>query len=167
MRGARIKTQPSCERDTYTNIDAVNKCAGAYTAGQGTGKALQTGLGGAASWKATGRGVKGASKGLEGATEFSPSIPARWVPGGRNGALDKFLTKTKLNGNYVSPKAHYLHDKFNFPKFMTADEALAEWGKKFGPARKALNRMPLFPTGAAGGAAVGDLSRRAQTGGCD
>ena len=61
-----------------------------------------------AGYGAAGKAVKWSGK------EFGAAIPARALPGGRGGALDTFLTKTKLNGNHVPIRDHALSDPVRY-----------------------------------------------------
>ena len=70
--------------------DSVNKCAGAYSAGEWAGTALSAATGVAGGIKAA--GVKGAGK------EFS-----HWIPNRMGGP------RSIWNGNYVSPARHYFY----------------------------------------------------------
>jgi RHS repeat-associated protein len=109
-----------------------------------------------AGYGAAGKAVKWSGK------EFSHAIPARALPGGRGGALDKLLTKTKLNGNHVPIREHALSDPTRYRLMPAA------W-KKANPLRnpfeRTLDRVPRFPLGM-GAAAAGGYAASQNNGGC-
>ncbi len=109
-----------------------------------------------AGYGAAGKAVKWSGK------EFSHAIPARALPGGRGGALDKFLTKTKLNGNHVPIREHALSDPemyFRMPKAWRDANPLRN------PFERTLDRVPRFPLGM-GAAAAGGYAASQNDGGC-
>jgi RHS repeat-associated protein len=122
----------------------VDKCSGAYTAGQISGIGVATALGGAAGWEAS-----GARAGEEG-YEFSHWIPNRF--GG---------PRSLWNGNYVSQEFHYLTDPFRFPS------GWQNYGDKLPGALQQLLRVPWVYPGGAAGAAYGGASAATGSGcGC-
>ena len=116
-----------------TGGDVVNPCSKAYKAGEWTGFAVSTAGGVAGGIKAA--GTKAVGK------EFS-----HWIPRRLGGA------RSILNGNFVTPKFHYLTDPFRYPKGWRA------FGDKLNPALQQLGRIPFVYDGAAAGAAVGGAS---------
>ena len=122
---------------------AVNKCSGAYGAGELTGVAFDIALGGAAGWEAA--GAKGAGK------EFS-----HWIPNRMGGP------RSKWNGNYVSTAEHALSDPYRY-QFMPR-----AW-KEANPMPNQLvqqwNRIPNVYKGGAAGAAAGGAG--AANSGCE
>ncbi len=85
-------------RDQMGTNGVVDKCSKTYTAGQVSGIALTTALGGAAGLEAAG------ARAGEAGYEFSHWIPNRF--GG---------PRSLWNGNYVSQEFHYLTDPFRYP----------------------------------------------------
>jgi hypothetical protein len=139
-------------RDAYSEFYGhVDRCSGMYTAGEWSGVAVSVAIGGGAGWKAATR-LKGFNGDL---VNFSHSIPAKWLPGGRNGLIDRIGKATMLNGNYVTILRHVMHD----PQFY--GNALFSGSRTFLEAfrmrglPKLLDRVPLFPTGALTGAGYG------------
>jgi hypothetical protein len=109
-----------------------------------------------AGWGAAGKAVKWSGK------EFSHFIPAEVLPGGRKGLLDKVLTATKLNGNYVKIAEHAVTDRTRHG-FMPVP-----WKKAnplLNPFRRTLNRVPRFPLGM-GVAASGGYAASQNDGEC-
>jgi len=94
---------------------------------------LAGGLGGAGAAGTRGAGV-----------EFSHWIPARFGGG-----------RSLLNGNYVSPAQHYLHDPFRYPS------GWRSLGDRYPAVLRQLDRIPNVIKGGAVGGAVGALG-----GGC-
>ncbi len=97
--------------------DFVDHCSSLYKAGELSGVAWNILLGYGAGIKAA--GVKGSEM------EFSHWIPVRW--GG---------PRSIWNGNYVTPKIHYLSDPFRYPS------GYKNWGPKMGVIRKQWTRLP-------------------------
>jgi RHS repeat-associated protein len=120
-------------RNLMGTNQAVNKCSGAYGAGQWTGFGLSTAIGFAGGVEAA--GTKAAGR------EFSHWIPERW--GG---------PRSVFNGNYVTAEAHALSDPYRY-NFMSA-----AW-KDANPLPNLLlrqgNRFPIVYKGGAIGAAYG------------
>jgi hypothetical protein len=110
----------------------------------------------AAGWGAAGKAVKWSGK------EFSHFIPGEIIPGGKKGALDKFLKATKLNGNHVKIDDHSLADKV---RYGFRSRAWRDENKLPNPARRFLNRVPRFPLGM-GVAAAGGYATTQDEGGC-
>jgi hypothetical protein len=121
----------------------VDKCSGAYTAGQVSGVALDAAIGGAAGLEAA-----EANAGKAG-FEFS-----HWIPNRFGGPRSLF------NGNYVSQEFHYLTDPFRFPP------GWQNYGDKLPALLQQLGRIPWVYPGAAAGAGVGAASAAAQKCGC-
>ena len=109
-----------------------------------------------AGYGAAGKAVKWSGK------EFSHAIPARALPGGRGGALDKLLTKTKLNGNHVPIREHALSDP---ARFKPMPEAWKKANPLRNPFERTLDRVPRFPLGM-GAAAAGGYAASQNDGGC-
>jgi RHS repeat-associated protein len=126
-------------RDALDINDSVNKCAGAYSAGEWAGTALSAATGVAGGIKAA--GVKGAGR------EFS-----HWIPNRMGGP------RSIWNGNYVSPARHYLHDPFRYPP------GWKQLGDKLNPVLQQLDRIPNAITGTAAGAGYGLGSQAANSG---
>lgn len=118
--------------------DSVNKCTGAYSAGEWAGTALTVATGVAGGIKAA--GVKGAGK------EFS-----HWIPNRMGGP------RSIWNGNYVSPARHYLHDPFRYPP------GWKQLGDKLNPILQQLDRIPNAITGTAAGTGYGVGSQAANS----
>jgi hypothetical protein len=109
-----------------------------------------------AGYGAAGKAVKWSGK------EFSHAIPARALPGGRGGALDKFLTKTKLNGNHVPIREHALSDPVRYGRM---PKAWRDANPLRNPFERTLDRVPRFPLGM-GAAAAGGYAASQNDGGC-
>ncbi len=138
---------------------AVDKCSGAYSAGEWAGVAWGVAAGGAGGLRAA--GVKGAGK------EFSHWVPARYLRGAssRLGSRGrKFVNQTfgrsRANGNYVSPRQHYRHDPYRYPRGWRG------MGDRLGPAGRQLDRVPRSLYGAGAGGAATGASAAAQGGEC-
>lgn len=119
----------------------VDKCSGAYSAGEWSAVALEIGLGGAAGLEAA--GGKGAGK------EFS-----HWIPNRMGGP------RSAWNGNYVPTATHALSDPYRY-RFMSRvwkaenpmpNQAWQQW-----------TRIPNVYKGAAAGGAAG-VAGAAQSG---
>jgi len=120
-------------RKTTGGEDAVNPCSNSYAAGRwiGTTLSLATGVSG---------GIKAAGAKATG-LEFS-----HWIPKRFNGP------RSLLNGNFVTPARHYLHDPYRFPR------GWRDLGPKFNPIVQQLDRIPNVFKGTAIGAAYGAVS---------
>ncbi len=118
----------------YGDDGRVDKCFGAYGAGEwtGTGLALATGVAG---------GIKAAGAKAEG-KEFS-----HWIPNRMGGP------RSIWNGNYVSPARHYKHDPFTYPS------GWRDLGLKWNPALQQLDRIPNAIKGTAAGAGYDGASQ--------
>jgi RHS repeat-associated protein len=127
---------------TGTN-GVVNKCSGAYTAGQVSAVALDVAIGGAAGLEAA------EANAGEAGYEFSHWIPNRF--GG---------PRSLWNGNYVSQEFHYLTDPFRYPP------GWQQYGDKLPALLQQLGRIPWVYPGAAAGGAVGAASAASQSCGC-
>lgn len=134
-------------RDLLDVDGGVDQCSGEYSAGEWAGIAgsFATGLVG---------GVIAAGVKAEG-MEFSHAIPARvFRPSSKSysATLDAafgWAEKTILNGNYVTPLRHYLHDPFRYPK------GWRDFGEKLPSWLQQLDRIPNVFKGGAAGAAYG------------
>jgi hypothetical protein len=134
-------------RDLFGVDGGVDQCSGEYSAGEWAGIAgsFATGLVG---------GVKAAGVKAAG-MEFSHAIPARvFRPSSKSysATLDAafgWAEKTILNGNYVTPLRHYLHDPFRYPK------GWRDFGEKLPSWLQQLDRIPNVFKGGAAGAAYG------------
>jgi RHS repeat-associated protein len=115
------------------DIGGVNTSSPAYGAGEVTGfvASLATGVAG---------GVRAAGTRAAG-VEFSHWLPARL--GG---------PRTILNGNYVTPFRHSMHDPYRYLKGMKKAD-------KFNPVLQQLDRTPKVLRGAALGATLGAIGR--------
>jgi RHS repeat-associated protein len=120
-------------RNRMGTNDMVNQCSTSYSAGEWTGIATSTVIGGAAGWRAA--GTKAAGK------EFS-----HWIPNRMGGP------RSLWNGNYVSTAEHALSDPYRY-RFMPRawkeanpmpNQVLQQW-----------NRIPNVYMGVSAGAAVG------------
>lgn len=147
---------PSYLRNTW-DIGNINENASAYSFGKYTAIGYSFILGGSQGWVAGGTKASG--------LEFSHWVPNRFVNGAlspKNGSkshrksyLDndfgKWLTKkgNKWNGNYVTPKQHYLHDSFRSPT------GWRDFGPRYHPVLQQYSRIPLVYKGAAAGGAYG------------
>jgi len=111
----------------------VNKCSGAYTAGQWAGVALDVAIGGAAGLEAA--GTRGAGK------EFS-----HWIPNRMGGP------RSTWNGNFVETEVHALSDPYRYrfmPKSWKAENPMPNM------AWQQWVRIPNVYKGAGAGAAAG------------
>lgn len=134
-------------RDLLGVDGGVDQCSSEYSAGEWAGIAgsFATGLVG---------GVKAAGVKAAG-MEFSHAIPARvFRPSSKSysATLDAafgWAEKTILNGNYVTPLRHYLHDPFRYPK------GWRDFGEKLPSWLQQLDRIPNVFKGGAAGAAYG------------
>jgi RHS repeat-associated protein len=122
----------------YGDNGGVDKCSGAYGAGEWTGTGLALVTGAAGGIKAA--GAKAAGK------EFS-----HWIPNRMGGP------RSIWNGNYVSPARHYKHDPFRYPS------GWRDLGPKWNPALQQLDRIPNAIKGGAAGAAYGGASQAANS----
>jgi RHS repeat-associated protein len=122
----------------YGDNGGVDKCSGAYGAGEWTGTGLALATGAAGGIKAA--GAKAAGK------EFS-----HWIPNRMGGP------RSIWNGNYVSPARHYKHDPFRYPP------GWRDLGPKWNPALQQLDRIPNAIKGGAAGAAYGGASQAANS----
>jgi RHS repeat-associated protein len=120
--------------------DIVDRCSGLYNAGRFLGFGASVALG-------TGLGIRAAGAARKG-LEFSHWIPARL--GG---------PRTILNGNFVTPREHFLSDPYRYPPGYT------EWGDKWPAWKRQLFRLPRSLVGAAAGTAWGIAGLLAS--GCD
>ena len=69
--------------------------------------------------------------------EWSHSVAARTVNLYTSGGLNRALNRRGgLNGSWVSPKRHYQHDSYRYPK------GWRDFGDRYRGARKVLDRMP-------------------------
>lgn len=132
-------------RDWNGTNYVVDKCSGAYSAGEWTGIAYGFALGGALGLRAAG----GRAAGME----FSHWIPsrARHLRIFQN-RLGRWILRTgnRLNGNYVTAARHYLHDPFRYPR------GWRDLGPRFPALIRQFDRLPNVLKGLiAGGAAAG------------
>lgn len=132
-------------------IGNINVCSDAYRNGGYLGDATTLLAGGYGGIRSAGKAQKG--------LEFSHSIADRYfrpltIKAGRPNPvykpwLDKALGWAKdtiLNGNYVTPMRHYLHDPKRFPRgWKNFGERLPRW-------QQLLDRMPRAVLGPLGGA---------------
>lgn len=135
-------------RDWMGTNGAVNKCSGAYSAGEWAGIGYGFAAGGLAGWRAAGQ--KAAGK------EFSHWVPDRaknWR-GSNNKYGRRFLRNgNKWNGNYVTNQRHYKHDRYRYSK---KKGEWRDWGPKWPKPIQQFDRIPnVYKGGAAGGGAAG------------
>ncbi|WP_284085045.1 RHS repeat-associated core domain-containing protein [Acinetobacter haemolyticus] len=142
---------------TSWEIGSVDQNASAYSFGENFGIGASFLAGGAAGWKSAGTKARG--------LEFSHWVPNRFVNGvlnpkngsksNRKSYLDndfgRWLVKkdNKWNGNYVTPKQHYLHDSYRSPT------GWRNFGPRYHPILQQYSRIPLVYKGAAAGGAYG------------
>jgi len=112
---------------------AVDKCSGAYSAGEWAGIGHNIALGGAIGWRLA--GVKGSGK------EFS-----HWIPNRMRGP------RSKWNGNFVTSARHYYHDPFRYPR------GWRDLGPKWPAWMQQFDRIPNVYKGGASGGAAGTAS---------
>jgi len=120
----------------------VNRGSTAYSTGEWAGFAHSFALGGAG-------GVRMAGTRVAGLTEFSHWIPSRYLRDTGSRFLRITFGRSILNGNYVTPMRHYLHDPFRYPS------GWRSFGPRFSPWLQQLDRTPWALRGAAGGGAWG------------
>ncbi|WP_431113183.1 RHS repeat-associated core domain-containing protein [Variovorax paradoxus] len=137
-------------RDLMGTNGVVNKCSGAYSAGEWAGIGVGLGIGGAA------RGAAGAGK------QWSHWIPDRFIrpftPKGRpnpaykpwlDNAIGRWFVNGPLNGNYVARDFHAITDPFAYRFLRSWEKSLLE---PYSRLRQQINRIP-YPM--AGGAYAG------------
>lgn len=141
-------------RQYFGYDDVVNKCSGWYKGGEWAGLATITATGFAGGLKAA--GTKAAAKAT--GKEFSHWIPNRLIPKGL-----KKLGRTTWNGNYVTPKLHYLTDPRRYPS------GWRNFGGRWNPILRQLARIPYVYDGAVVGAGYGSISKAVNNSecGCD
>ena len=120
-------------RNKMDTNGVVNQCSTSYSAGEWTGIATSTVIGGAAGWRAA--GTKAVGK------EFS-----HWIPNRMGGP------RSLWNGNYVSTVEHALSDPYRY-RFMP--RAWKEANPMSNPFFQQWNRIPNVYKGAGAGAAIG------------
>lgn len=130
----------------------IDRCSSSYKLGQWSGVAWSTAFGGALGARAA--GAKAVGK------EFSHWIPGRAL---KNSPawLRKGFGRSPLNGNYVTPYRHYLHDPYRYPI------GWRSFGSRFNPLLRQVDRLPRLPLGVGIGFGVGTTSRQAGTCGCE
>ncbi|MCC5645384.1 VWD domain-containing protein [Nostoc sp. CHAB 5824] len=84
--------------------------------------------------------------GSQAGTIFSHALPKRW---GRGTLFNQNSAIGRLNGQYVSPMRHYKHDPFYYGGKLrggqrTGRGAWRNWGDKYGPLRRTIDRIPDF-----------------------
>lgn len=123
--------------------EAVNTDSGWYRGGEATGFVHSAAFGVAGGLKAA--GAKQACK------EFSHWVPNRIVKKilARAPRCVKGLGRSKLNGNFVTPARHFLHDAYRYPK------GCRELGSKWHPILQQIDRVPRLIYGSAAGAGWG------------
>ncbi len=120
-------------RDKMEINSVVNKCSGAYSAGEWGGIAYGFVAGGISGWRAAGSRAAG--------KEFS-----HWIPNRMGGP------RSKWNGNYVSPGRHYKHDPYRFPPRSQRS------GNKWPSPIQQFDRIPNVYKGAAAGGIAASAS---------
>lgn len=114
-------------RKTLGIDDVIDKEGGIYNAGEWTGIALSTMIGGGA--------------GLRTATKTKGKEFSHWIPKRKGGP------RSPYNGNYVTPRRHYKHDPYRYPP------GNRNWGPKWPRPIQQVDRIPnVYKGGAAGGA---------------
>ncbi len=116
-------------RDQRGTNDAVNKCSTAYDAGEWIGIGYGFAAGGGAGWRAAGQKAAG--------REFS-----HWIPNRMGGP------RSRWNGNYVTPRRHYHHDPYRYPR------GWRDFGPKWPKPAQQFDRIPNPYKGAGAGAAA-------------
>jgi hypothetical protein len=81
--------------------------------------------------------------------EFSHWIPNRILSKSGSRWLRKGFGRSCFNGNYVTPRRHYMHDPLRFPP------GHRNFGPRFNPVLRQLDRTPWAVRGAAAGAGAG------------
>jgi hypothetical protein len=83
--------------------------------------------------------------------EWSHSIGRAWVNRNASGALNKLLNmRGGLNGRWVTPKQHYMHDPFRWPK------GWPRWGGRYQHAwQRGIDRIPAWLRGIGIGTGAG------------
>jgi hypothetical protein len=117
-------------RDQMGTNGAVNKCSGAYDAGEWAGAGVAAATGVAGGIRAA--GTRGAGR------EFS-----HWIPNRMGGP------RSIWNGNYVTPARHYYHDPFRYPR------GWRDLGPKWPAWAQQFDRIPNAYKGGAAGAGWG------------
>jgi len=120
-------------KGTYYD-DLVDENSVAYNLGEWSGIAINSGIGAVAGLKAAGTKAVG--------REFS-----HWIPNRMGGP------RSIWNGNYISPRFHYLTDPYRYPK------GWRSIGPKWNPVLQQLGRIPFVYYGAAAGATTGAVPR--------
>jgi RHS repeat-associated protein len=96
-------------------------------------------------------------------TEFSHWIPARYFrPGSESYKpwLPQWLNN-ELNGSWVSPARHYMHDPFRYPR------GWRDLGDKWNPALQQADRIPNWMKGGAAGGVAGGAAGGSGSCGCN
>ncbi len=117
-------------RDWFGIDGGIDRCSGAYGAGEWAGVAVSLATGVAGGVKAA--GAKGAGK------EFS-----HWIPDHKGGP------RSIWNGNFVTPAQHYFHDPFRYPR------GWRDLGPKWPAWVQQIDRIPNAYKGGAVGAGWG------------
>jgi uncharacterized protein RhaS with RHS repeats len=82
--------------------------------------------------------------------EWSHSLSRSFVNRYTSGGLNRFMNaRGGLNGSWVSPQRHFLHDPIRFPR------GWRDFGNRFKPYEQALDRIPDWLKGTLGAGAVG------------
>jgi len=121
----------------------IDHSNGWYYGGEAAGFLHSVAFGGAGGLRAA--GSKAAGK------EFSHWIPDRLLKRGPSWLRNRF-GKSTLNGNYVSPQRHYMHDPYRYPR------GWRNLGPRYSPPVQQLDRVPRVVYGCTAGAAVGGAS---------
>ena len=135
---------------TGANV-VVDKCSGWYEGGEWAAIATSTAIGGAAGLRASGTKLAG--------KEFSHWIPARLLRKSGSKAVQNTFGRSTFNGNYVTPARHFKHDPFRYPS------GWRDFGPRFNPVARQLDRVPRVYYGAAAGTAYGGAGASVE--GCD
>lgn len=132
----------------------VDQCSSAYSAGEWTGIAASTLIGGAAGWRAAGKTLL--------RRELSHAIPNR-ILSQAGSAIRNGVGRSRLNGNYASAVEHALNDPYRY-NFMSAAWRSAN---QINPAwLRMINRMPKSWVGGGVGSAYGGAGAAGSGGGC-
>jgi RHS repeat-associated protein len=130
----------------WETTDAVSTDSAGYHVGEIGAIAHGIASGGAAGLRAAGSKMAG--------REFSHWIPNRFLKRFDSRFLRKTFGRSPLNGNYVTPARHYMHDPFRYPRgWKLLGDRLPAWLAQ-------LDRTPWVLRGAVFGATWGEGSRR-------
>lgn len=130
----------------------IDRCSTAYQIGEWSGVVWSTAFGGALGARAAGAKAAG--------QEFSHWIPGRLLKNTPSWLKNGF-GRSPLNGNYVTPYRHYLHDPYRYPI------GWRSFGPRLNPLLRQFDRLPRLPLGVGLGLGAGMASKEAGDCGCD